>query len=156
MGTTNNARGERGVALVLALGMLVILGLLGAIALATSNTEIRIAGNNRNAQSAFLTAEAAIEYAKTDPVIYLSTPLVDPVWPVPPLPPGTINVGATRVANVSVSFLAAGPPPVGSGVDATTFSANYFTLVATGTGPNNSAVGLEAQVGKVVPKSAGL
>ena len=149
----HNDRGERGVALILALGMLVLLGLLGAIALGTSNTEIRIAGQDRNAQSAFLTAEAAIEYAQTDPAIYLSTPLVNPVWPVPPALPATINVGATRVANnLSVSFLASGPPPVGSGVDATSFAANYFALVATGTGPNNSAVGLEAQIGKVVPK----
>jgi hypothetical protein len=133
--------------------MLVLLGLLGAIALATSSTEIRIAGQDRNAQSALLTAEAAIEYAKTDPAIYLSTPLVDPVWPVPPALPLIINVGATRTANnVSVSFLAAGDPPVASGVEVGTFSANYFALVATGTGPNNSAVGLEAQIGKVVPK----
>jgi type II secretory pathway pseudopilin PulG len=137
--------------------MLVLLGLLGAIALATSSTEIRIAGQDRNAQSAVLTAEAAIEYAKTDPQIYLFTPLVGPVWTPAPLPapalPGTITVGATRTANnVSVSFLAAGDPPVASGVEVGTFSANYFALVATGTGPNNSAVGLEAQIGKVVPK----
>lgn len=153
----NNLCSERGVALVLALGMLVLLGLLGAIALATSNTEIRIAGNNRNAQSAFLTAEAAIEYAETDPAIYLSTPLNCSVWtPALPLvcPPAqaSINVGATRVANVSVSFVAAGDPPVGSGVQVGVFSANYFALAATGTGPNNSAVGLETQIAKIVPK----
>ncbi len=144
-------RSERGVALVLALGMLVILGLLGAIALATSNTEVRIAGNNRNAQSAFLTADAAIEYAETDPAIYLFTPVIGPVWT--PAAPGTINVGPTRVANnVSVSFVAAGDPPVGSRVQVGTFSANYFGLAATGTGPNNAAVGLEVQIAKIVPK----
>ncbi len=147
--TTGN--GERGVVLAIALWMLVILGLLGAIALSTSSTELKIAANDRNAESAFFTAVAALTYAETDPQIYLTTGPASPRW-TPPAP-GTVNVGMRRTAtNVSVNYLGTGLPPEGSGVDVAYFQANYFSVAATGTGPNNAGLGVEAQIAKIAPK----
>lgn len=54
---------ERGVALILTLSMLVIMSLLGALALDTTNTELQITSNHRVASEAFVAAELAVEYA---------------------------------------------------------------------------------------------
>jgi Tfp pilus assembly protein PilX len=56
---------EQGVALILALVMLALLGMLGAFALSTSTTEMRVSGNYRTAQSAYYAADVAAEYLKT-------------------------------------------------------------------------------------------
>ena len=54
---------ERGMALVLALVMLVLLTILGAWAIGTASTDLTIAGNFRNTQNAFYSADAALAYA---------------------------------------------------------------------------------------------
>jgi Tfp pilus assembly protein PilX len=59
------ARNERGIALVIALGVMVLLTILGAWVLNTASTDLRIAGNVRNYQIAFYNAEAGLEYAKS-------------------------------------------------------------------------------------------
>jgi Tfp pilus assembly protein PilX len=59
------AGNERGVALVVALGVMVLLTILGAWVLNTSSTDLRIAGNTRNYQSAFYLAEQGMEFAKS-------------------------------------------------------------------------------------------
>ena len=45
---------ERGVALLLALAMLAIMTVIGVFALDTSTTEVKISGNYRTSQEAFL------------------------------------------------------------------------------------------------------
>jgi hypothetical protein len=120
---TNN---DRGVVLIMALWMLLLLSILGAFALSTSTTEIGIAGNYRNAEAAFNTADAAVEYAETDVAIYST--IGTGSWP--PGPPGTtaaLGVGANS-AETRVDFM------------------------ATGTGPNNAESSLESQVAKIVSK----
>jgi len=56
---------QRGTALVLSLIMLVVLSLLGALALNTSDTELGISGNHRANVEAFCVAERAVEYARS-------------------------------------------------------------------------------------------
>ncbi len=58
-------RNERGIALIIVLGVLVLLTILGAWVLNTSSTDLRIAGNARNYQLALYYAESGLEYAKT-------------------------------------------------------------------------------------------
>jgi Tfp pilus assembly protein PilX len=58
-------RNERGVALIVALGVMVLLTILGTWVLNTSSTDLRIAGNTRNYQTAFYLAEQGVEYAKS-------------------------------------------------------------------------------------------
>jgi len=49
-----NSGNNRGVILILSLWMLLLLSILGAFAISTSITEIGIAGNYRNAETAFI------------------------------------------------------------------------------------------------------
>jgi type II secretory pathway pseudopilin PulG len=63
---------ERGVALITVLLVLVLLCILGATVLSSSISELRIAGNYRNLQRAFFTADAAVEFATTNGAIYTS------------------------------------------------------------------------------------
>lgn len=142
---------ERGVALTLALWMLVILGLVGSALLAGSNIELRLAANDRNSQGALFTADAALQFAKSNQTIY--TTIGDGTGGTPP---GTVNtaavaIGTNTAQNVQVTYLSLGPPPVGSGIPAS-FQAQYFALQATGSGPNNAGIQLESQIGRIIPK----
>ena len=143
---------ERGVALVLSLWMLVILGLLGAILLASSTIEMRLAANDRNAQTALFTADAAVQYAKYDPAIYTTIGTGTGGSPAGTVSQATLPIGANTARNVSVMFLTVGPPPIGSGIPANLYNAQYFGIQATGVGPNNSQVLIESQVAKPIPK----
>lgn len=142
---------ERGVALVLSLWMLVILSLVGAIILAASTVEIRLAANDRHSQTALYVADAAIQYAKSDPAIYITIGDGTGGAPAGTVSFPTVAIDTSTAQNVGVSFLGVGPPPEGSGLPAT-YQAQYFTVQATGVGPNNSQVLLESQVGRIIPK----
>ena len=162
--TVNN---EKGVALVLAMVMLVLMSILGTFALSTSTTEIGISGNYRNSQDAFYAADSAVEYASTDGNIYASASLL--------VIGGTVNLntdaGGAYLTNISinnsgrvsgldttatnnVTYLASGSPPPGSGYDEESFQARYFLIQVTATGPNESKASVESQTVKIVPKAS--
>lgn len=139
---------ERGMILILSLWMMLLLSMLGAFAISTSITEMGIAGNYRNAETAFNTADATLQYAETDTAIYGS--IGTGSWPAGT---GTSPVTvATHSAQARVEYMANGLPPVGSGVDVSYFQANYYAVTSTGAGPNNAESRLESQVAKIVPK----
>lgn len=72
---------ERGAALIIVLGMLLLLTILGTSMLATSTSELKIAGNYRNSEEAFYTSDAALEFASTWEDIFVKiTPSVE-TWP---------------------------------------------------------------------------
>jgi hypothetical protein len=142
---------ERGVALVLSLWMLVILGLVGAIILAASTVEVRLAANDRHSQTALYVADAAVQYAKSDPAIYITIGDGTGGAPAGTVSFPTVPINTNNAQNVSVTFLGVGPPPEDSGWPAT-FQAQYFTVQATGVGPNNSQALVESQVGRIIPK----
>ena len=155
-------RNERGMVLALALWMLVILGLLGTVALSMTNTEIRLAGNNRNAQTAFFAADAAIQYVRTVPTILSTLGPTNLTW-VPPIGDGTgIAVGANGTArNVLATYLREGPAPPLPVTDQAvqvneesggSFKGLYFLIQATGVGPNNAQAGIETLTATIVPK----
>ena len=157
-------RDQKGIALVLALVMLMLLGFLGAFALSTSDTELRIAGNYRARQASFFTSDGGLEYAAKDGTIrsqlvannvasYPSTTTFATV-------PGT---GAGTTAKIRVDYMRYGDPPPGSGFDAvilkltgknlpaTSFKMHYVTITSVGTGPNDSETSTESMVGWVQP-----
>jgi len=56
---------EPGTVLVICMILLVILSLMGAVAIMTTSTEVRIAANSRKSEQAFYAADAGIERART-------------------------------------------------------------------------------------------
>jgi Tfp pilus assembly protein PilX len=152
----NPHNNERGIALVLSLWMLVILGMVGAIMLASSTVELRIAANDRHSQTALYTADAAIEFAKANPAIYTTIGDGTGGTPAGTVANASVTVGGHEAQNVTVTFLASGPPPPAGdsevAFDAKLFKTNYFAVEATGVGPNNTQALIEAQIGKVVLK----
>ena len=148
-GIVNN---QHGVALIMAMIMLVLMSILGALSLSTSTTEIGISGNYKNSQETFYTADAAIERAATDSSIYTT------------IIPGTTNSwsntaawsigssGTVNVGNVIVQYLSSGSLPPGSGSDPEVFQAYNFLSTITASGPNSSESRLESQMARIVPK----
>jgi Tfp pilus assembly protein PilX len=131
---------ERGVALVLVLMMLLLLSILGVTMLASSTSELKIAGNYRNNEEAFYVADAALDYGMSFSDIYTSIiPGSSTSWPESgqgmyldentlkvTTTPNTGNANFNRLiikrpngskleADVKVDFIATGNVPVGSG-----------------------------------------
>ncbi len=155
---------QKGIALVLALVMLMLLGFLGAFALSTSDTELRITGNYRARQASFFAADGGLEYAAKDGMIrsqlVANNVASYPTTSDPATVPGT---GAGTTAKVRVDYMRFGDPPPGSGFDAvilkltgknlpaTAFKMHYVTITSVGTGPIDSETATESMVGWVQP-----
>lgn len=158
-------RNQEGFALVLAISMLAVLSVVGVMALNTSTTEIGISGNYRTAQTAFDSAQRALEYATTNGDIYTSLGPGSAPYDLDDNDGDGNDGDDTDEVNIragtdwglagtdnSVEFqMAAGLPP-GSGSDPTYFEARYYIVDVTGEGPNNSLARIESQVGRIVPK----
>ncbi|HET8761681.1 MAG TPA: pilus assembly PilX N-terminal domain-containing protein [Nitrospiria bacterium] len=152
----NTRTDEHGVALVLALWMLVILGLVGTLLLSSSNVEMRLAANNRNMRTALYTSDAAVQYAKSDSTIYTTIGSGAGAFPAGATP-GTytlnnVPIGANSAQRINVAYLTVGPPPPGSGIDASKYQTVYFSAQAVGVGPNNSQALVEVQIAKPILK----
>ena len=171
-------RNDRGVALILVMIMILLLSILGATVLTSTTTDLRITGNYRNLESAFYTAESALEFAQSNSNVYTSIlPNTQTHWPIPNegkvLDAAGESTGAGNSAypnyhrltvggneaHVKVDYLSSGSVPSGLGteVDAglgsgTGFQANFYVVSAIGTGPNNSRAEIESHIVRVVPK----
>lgn len=161
---------EKGMVLFIAMIMLFLFSLLGAMALSTSTTEIDLSGNYKKAQLAFYTADSATEYAHTDGVIYAAIiPGTVDMWPASTATGAdivTVNgqkykvvtiddgIGTTPnyTAQVRVTYLTTAALPPGSGSDADQFVGNYYICESTGAGPNGTTAKIESEVARVVPK----
>ncbi len=149
---------ERGIVLVLCLFMLLLLTLLGAFATSTSMTELSIAGNYRNAETALNVADSGAAFAEGNSTIYIT--IGNGSWPTPGTGTGTNpNDNAVAVGNsaadVRVDYIATGPVQPGHLIQVNAvngFQANYFAITSTGAGPNNSQARVETQIEKIVPK----
>jgi Tfp pilus assembly protein PilX len=147
-----HCKNEQGVALVLALAMLALLGMLGSFALSTSTTEMRISGNYRTVQSAFYSADLGLEYLNSRLELYPANSSV---------PAGlgncpnndqynTIVVG-TQTACYKAATRDA-KPGTGSGTASEMGggpNATALALTVIGYGPNNTEVVVEALVIKL-------
>jgi hypothetical protein len=85
-GVTAALHNEDGMALILVILMVLLLSILSTTMLGTSNSELSIAGNYRNSESAFYAAEAGAAFGVTYDAIY-STLFVgtggESAWPKP-------------------------------------------------------------------------
>ncbi|MGC1456023.1 MAG: PilX N-terminal domain-containing pilus assembly protein [Nitrospirota bacterium] len=154
---------ERGIALIMALVLLTLLTLLGAWVLDRASTDLKIAGNYKNAEAAFSMADTAVAYASNPANLTAACEYIsactnstgsNTVWPPSPSP--TIIISG-NTATVSVRYLNKGPLPVGSIYDADLdsngkpkFSGVYFMVTANGTGPHNATAQIETNVVQVV------
>lgn len=148
---------QRGIALILALGMLVILSLLGAMALSVSTTDIQISGNLKNSQNSFYAAEAAVEYAMGNEDILQSTGTTD-LNDVLLDHTANLTMGGTKLApdadNLVVS-LGAGelPDSLSSRFGREKFGGAFYTISVTGVGVNErSQTKIEAEQVRVYQK----
>jgi PilX N-terminal len=166
-------RNERGIALLLALVMLVILGILGTWALDTTSTELKIAGNFRTEQYAFYAANAGIGFvtnANTLASVYNYNngqpgwgTFVFPISPTGNTPYGIrvdVSTNSTFTAGVAgVASLVSGPlPPNGSrasiydaDVGGSGWHGIYSAVTSTGFSSNNAMAVVEAVVAQAVP-----
>lgn len=141
---------QRGIALILALSMLVILSLLGALALSVSTTDVQISGNLKNSQNSFFAAEAAVEYAMGNADIIQSTGVTD----LDGVDHRENLKLDTNAANEVVS-LGPGelPDSLSSRFGREKFGGAYYTISVTGVGVNErSQTKIEAQQVRVYQK----
>ncbi len=148
---------ERGMVLILAIVMLMLLTILGILSISTSTSELHIAGNDRNNNTAFYTADAANDYGQINESIYTALTGTATSWPQTGTGNGTnqdynsVTVGNQK-ADVKVQFVSRGQLPPGSGDDPELFQAYYYVVSVSGVGPNKTKVQLESQVARIGPK----
>ena len=140
---------ERGVALVVAVLVMITATFLGIAAVMTSDIEIRISGNQRCSEKAFYAADAGADRG----LAWLLN-----LGPVPPEASSLPTMGTTRhdfdsstfsqyrITDVNYKDL---PPP---GWDLTLFEKRYFRVNSVGAGPANANREVEVIASYVFPK----
>jgi hypothetical protein len=171
---------EKGVALIIVLVMLLLLSILGITMLASTTSDLQIAGNYRNNQEAFYTGEAVMQFGETFGDIYTQIiPNVLNSWPPPGQgtvltasywPSSTPNSAqpdynhiqipnTNDSADVKVELQGSGPLPAGSGTQedagsgGTAFKANYYAVSVIAYGPNNATGQYESSIARVIPNN---
>ncbi len=149
---------ERGMALILAIGMLAIIGLLGAVVLSTSNRDIAESGRYRASQASFYAAERAVEYSMNRDLIVSMDGSVNlmideiPVGGTPTKHKVLIDMGQTKdsggeLDSGTVTDAGPGELPVRLAEKyGTTFGANYYDVSVTAEGPNNTQTRIDTQI----------
>lgn len=155
---------DRGFALILALGMLVLLSILGVMSLSDSATELGIAGNYRAGSKAFTAADRALEYALIHGPTLSGDSSLNLTDPDKGISADTqVQVDNSGLYSASgentLTFLAKGAAPPGSGSDATVgsgFQAFYYVIRVEGAYPlsasNPSRCKLKTQFAQIVPE----
>jgi Na+-transporting methylmalonyl-CoA/oxaloacetate decarboxylase gamma subunit len=151
-------RDDSGVALVLALLMLVALTLIGLGAIVTSTFEVKLSGNQRGATDAFYAAESGTQVVLANVANFnlagkyvdnQYNPFTDPANPNP-----------TQAA-VTIFYLPNEQgAPIGMGVSATNFDFMYYRLNASGqdqtdSGSVKTTSAMEQKVVRLVPTLQG-
>lgn len=171
-------RSEQGIALALALIMLVVMSLIGIMTLNTTDTELNIASNYGRAQSSTSAATSIVSYAQTTGKIYndIGTGTIELADGDPAtqtiyeqdlaglgknvrIREGIQNADGTFEPHTEwnrVEFLGSGPLPPGSGTQANDedggFTGRYY-LISTAVEESGGAVArVESQLVRVVPK----
>ena len=142
---------QKGAALILALGLLVVMSVLGVLALGTTSTELSITGNYRASQEAFHAADRAVEYAKSinEPCpIELTDGEIDAQSPHEEnIAAGTGGSGLREGAYNKVIDLKlpSNAPPRGSGnaAEGPNSQGRYYLVGVTGEGPRDTTTSIE-------------
>lgn len=140
-------KNENGIALVMALVMLVLLSILGAYALSTSSTELFIAGNYRNSQVAFYAADAGNEYGQK---VNNGPNSLQPWWPGPASANVQTITGLDYTGKVNVKYLRTVRGAAGFDMDVVEGQYfDYYLVNSTGTGPTGATVNVESMIAQV-------
>lgn len=158
---------QRGIALIMAIGLLAVMSVLAALLLNGSMSEIQLSGNYRTQQEAFYAAERAIAYGTqraangdTEVDLYADSDTTAPGTPLHrsriDLPSADAPVsGLDPDAANRVGFVNISSPRRGSGWGSSAEARNYLIAV-TGkfpvTAANGSSISLQKQIAKLVPK----
>jgi Tfp pilus assembly protein PilX len=145
---------QRGTALILALVLLVVMSLLGALALTTTDSELAITTNVRAANEAFLAADRAVEYGMCNGAIIsgVGVGTLDLDAFAADLQAGKGRLDTPKVNQIE--FLSAGDLPVGVESDPTYFEGRYYRITANGAVEGHSAVSrIDTQFVRIFPKS---
>ncbi|WP_432822239.1 pilus assembly PilX family protein [Trichloromonas sp.] len=150
---------ERGVALILALGMIVVISLLGVVVMTVSTREISVSGTYRTSYASFYAADRAVEYALNRNLIIGMTDsesLVDDEIDISGTPTKhkiLIDMGQTIAGGGGVltagSITDAGPgdlPIHLAGKFGSNFGANFYDVSVTAEGPNNTQTRIESRI----------
>lgn len=138
--TITSRSNERGAAMIVVLFMLLLLTIIGATLLATSTTDLQIAGNYRNNQKAFYINDYGYEILKSPDLAAVFLGMGENkanyrkiVMDLPPDLTGTVSTVTTVINYTGCSTLAT--PGTSSELPA-----KYFTVEIVGTAPNNATV----------------
>jgi len=140
---------ERGVALVVAVLVMITATFLGIAAVMTSDIEVRISGNQRASEKAFYAADAGADRG----LAWLLT-----LGPVAPETSSLPTMSTTRYDHDSSSYSSyritdvnykAPPPP---GWELTMFEKRYYRVNSSGSGPANASREVEVIGSYVFPK----
>lgn len=141
---------QRGVALVVAVLVMITATFLGIAAVMTSDIEIRISGNQRCLEKAFYAAEAGVENGLA---WLLDQSITDP--PEKSALPTMANTAKAvdsecysryRITDMNYE---APPPP---GWELTLFESHYYRITSLGNGPDNTTKEVEVMASMVFQK----
>ena len=150
---------ESGVALVIALVMIIVLTTIGLAATFTSTIEVALSGNKRGSTDAFYAADSGAEVvmarvenfnsSKYDPTTKKYDPFTD-----------SKNVNPTKAEVIIENDTSYEGPPRGLGISATNFEFKYYLIESTGKdqislGPNRSTCTIEEKVVRLLPTLQG-
>jgi Tfp pilus assembly protein PilX len=148
---------QSGVALVIALLMMVVLTLVGLASVFTSSFEMRLSGNKRGATDAFYSSDSGIQFAISD-INHFNLGNVYPLTPAEedPAHPKNITGAAVSITHNTDQH----GSPRGSGMSATNFEFEHFMINSTGEdqielNPIRSTTTLEEKVVRLVPTLQG-
>ena len=142
-------RDERGFALVLALSMLAILSILGAIVLSNSGTDLNVSSNFQSSQQALYAVDRAVEYGTSRPLMLGlgSLGTIDLATGVHKTNIDQGKVAGGELVEGSVRDLGPGDIPTKlSAIFGSDFGANFYRVSGRGQGPNNAQVRVEATI----------
>jgi len=155
---------ERGMALIIAVSLMAIMSLLGAILLSVTTSDIQLSGNYRNQYEAFYAAERAVEYSIRTVVGSGAVDLYVDADDDGVLHRDQIASGNSGLENTSGStddrntivYVGTGTPPVGIGTDANLFEAKNYIVTAVGVSPmgslHPSRAVVRSMAAKIIPK----
>lgn len=159
-------RNDRGVALIIALIMLAVMSLIGALAMTTTESELAITTNVRAANEAFRAADRAAEFAMSSGAMIsavgsgsvdLDTYTVDGdlFSLVVKADKGRLKTNAEDpTINNRISYIATGGLPLGVESDPTYFEGRYYDVAVAGAVEGHPAVSrVESQFVRIFPKA---
>ncbi len=155
---------ERGMALIIAVSLMAIMSLLGAILLSVTTSDTQLSGNYRNQYEAFYAAERAVEYSIRTVIGTGAVDLYEDTDDAGVLHRDQIAVGNSGLEDTSGStddrntivYVGTGTPPKGIGTDANLFEAKNYVVTAVGVSPmgslHPSRAVVRSMAAKIVPK----